>query len=627
MTAFTIILFLAYLAILIIMGIRQSHKNKDMESYWMADRGLSVPRIAFCLAASWFGLSSFTGQAGWLYSEGMGALLYLCVPNVLAILIIGIFLSKKIREVGAISQAEMLEMRYSSAVRPPLAIILLIAFAGYSAMEFIAMSYVFETFFGWPGWIGGVIIIIATMIYVNIGGMHTVVLTEVIQYVMLAVVGFAVAFLGLHYASIALASGAVEGATGTTLGTAPHLVGSSGSWWNFFGFGAGTTILLLISYLPAFSTEQDPWQRIWMARDSKTAHRGALLGALMTALVYVSTILMAVAAFGVIGSPENLGDYNYELIVYDLMVKVVPAWLIPIILVGFMAAAMSNISNFSTSSASNLVKDVYQRYFRPQASQKEMVTASRVCVVVTLAAGGVLGYILPSILDAVYAAACLATCGYAVPILGALFWRRGNEKGALWSFILGSVSYVLLYALDLAGVWTCPLDFVIVGLIFSLASYIIISLATGKPKDSQLVLFFNKDTKAYIDSWKEAGFPQEPSAETAASVIEAIDTFDKGSRTLVRYNYTIEDADFESEDAWKSFIDALLANKSWCDMSGYDIIYKIVDEDIPANIRMARGYTKNDILLYCEPLNENVDRIKNMIALAVDDINKVTAKA
>ena len=616
MTAFTIILFIAYLAILIYVGIRQAHRNKDMESYWMADRGLSVPRMAFCLAASWFGLSSFTGQAGWLYSEGMGALLYLCIPNVLAILIIGIFLSRKIREVGAISQAEMLEMRYSSAVRPPLAVILLIAFAGYSAMEFIAMSYVFETFFG-------VIIIIATMIYVNIGGMHTVVLTEVIQYVMLLIVGFAVAFLGLKYASGALASGAVEGAAGATLATAPHIAGSDVSWWNFFGFGIGTTLLLLISYLPAFSTEQDPWQRVWMARDSKTAYRGSLLGALFTAGAYVSTILMAVAAFGVIGSPEKLGDYNYELVVYDLMEKVVPHWLIPIILVGFMAAAMSNISNFSSSSASNLVKDVYQRYFRPQASQKEMVRASRICVTITLAAGGILGFILPSILDAVLASASLATCGYAVPIIGALFWRRGNEKGALCSFILGSVSYILFYALSLTGKWS-GLDPVIIGLIFSLTSYIIISYATGKPKASQLVLFFNDETKKYINDWKEAGFAQEPNAETADEVIGAIDEFEKASRMLLRYNYTIPGVDFEDEATWKGFVDKLLENKSWCDMSGYDIVYKIVDEDIPSNIRLARGYAGNDILLYCEPEKDNVEQIKKMIALAVDDVKAVT---
>ena len=90
-------------------------------------------------------------------------------------------------------------------------------------------------------------------------------------------------------------------------------------------------------------------------------------------------------------------------------------------------------------------------------------------------------------------------------------------------------------------------------------------------------------------------------------------------------NYTVPDVDFENEDAWKKFVDKLLENKSWCDMSGYDIVYKIVDEDIPSNIRMARGYTTNDILLYCEPEKDNVEQIRKMIALAVDDIKTATA--
>ena len=59
------ILFIIYLALLIYIGWRQSKKINSMESYWMTDRDLPGWRIAFTLAASWFGLSSFTGQAGW----------------------------------------------------------------------------------------------------------------------------------------------------------------------------------------------------------------------------------------------------------------------------------------------------------------------------------------------------------------------------------------------------------------------------------------------------------------------------------------------------------------------------------------------------------------------------------
>ena len=160
-----------------------------MESYWMANRSLPAYRIGFCLAASWFGLSSFTGQAGWVYSDGLGALFQLAFPNFAAIFLIGVIFVKRIRKIPAISQPEFLEMRYSAAIRPWLAIIILIAFAGYSAMEFIALQYVFEEFLGWTPWLGALIIVVITLIYVNLGGMNTVVWTEVVQYCLLFLVG------------------------------------------------------------------------------------------------------------------------------------------------------------------------------------------------------------------------------------------------------------------------------------------------------------------------------------------------------------------------------------------------------------------------------------------------------
>jgi len=624
----SIVLFFAYLAALIGIGIHQSKRVKDMESYWMAGRGLTAGRIAFCLAASWFGLSSFTGQAGWLYSEGMGSLLYLAIPNFGAIAIMALVFAKRIRTIPVISQAEMLEMRYDTSIRPPLAVILLIAFAGYSAMEFIAMSYVFETFFGWPGWIGGVLIIVATMIYVNIGGMNTVVITEVIQYCLLFAVGIIVAIGGINAAKAMIDGGLVDGvAAGTSVYSLPHIPDSDVNWYNPLGFGLATTLLLLLAYLPAWSTEQSPWQRMWMAKDTKTAYKGALLGAGMNCIVYITTILMAVAAFAIIGAPEANPDFNPELVVYLLMEKVIPQWLWPIILVGFMAAAMSNISNFSTSSASNLAKDIYQRYIRPNASQKEMVNVSRICIVITLALGGLMGYLMPTILDAVFTAASLATCGYFVPIVGALWWRRGNAKGSVASFVLGAGSFLLMWILETAGVWTAPIDKVILGIIISVLAYVIGSLVTAPPTPNQLVAFFKQDAEEYISNWQKAGVTSEPKAETLKLVKEGFVSEEQGERRSARYVYRVPGVSFANDDDWKAFVDKLLQNKSWCWMAGYDIIYKIVSTDMLENVRLARGYGEDDFILYCEPMDnpESLEEVQGMIAVAVDDINAVLA--
>ena len=61
MVVASVILFIVYIAVLIFMGLKQAHDVDSMEAYWMAERNLPAWRIGFALAASWFGLSSFTG--------------------------------------------------------------------------------------------------------------------------------------------------------------------------------------------------------------------------------------------------------------------------------------------------------------------------------------------------------------------------------------------------------------------------------------------------------------------------------------------------------------------------------------------------------------------------------------
>jgi SSS family solute:Na+ symporter len=621
----SVILFVIYLAILIGMGLKQAQKNATMESYWLAERNLPAYRIGFCLAASWFGLSSFTGQAGWVYGEGLGSLFYLAIPNFVAIFLIGVIFSKRIRQIPALSQPEFLEMRYSRAIRPLLAIVILIAFAGYAAMEFIALEYVFETFLGWTPWIGAVIIVVVTLIYVNLGGMNTVVWTEVVQYCLLFLVGAIVAIAGIVKGIDMINAGEVAGvAPGTSIWSIPTLgEDAQFGWWSIFSLGIGTTIMLIVAYWPAWSTEQSPWQRIWMAQDTKTGRKGAFYGTAMNAVVYFFSILMAVAAWVIIGAPaDQAADFNTELIVYYLMTAVLPTWIIPIVIVGFFAAAMSNISNFATSAASNLAKDIYQRYMRPHATQREMVWVSRICIAITLLMGVFVGMVMPSILDTVVAAASIATCGYFVPIVGALFWRRGNTQGAVASMILGGGGYLVSFIGINWGGWVFPCDPVIIFVIVAFFAYVIVSLVTGKPETKKLVGFFKEDAAKFVADWHALGLPTEPTAESMQFVDSNVVEKTHGERYMYAVTYKLSH-NIKTVEEWQKYCDKLLKNQSWVWLAGYDIIYKITQEDMLSNIRLARGQREDEVLIYCEPTSETAAVSKKSIAMAVDDLKQL----
>lgn len=622
MVTASIILFIIYLGALILMGVKMSQKENTMESYWMAERNLPAYRIGFCLAASWFGLSSFTGQAGWLYGEGLGALFYLAFPNFVAIFLIGVVFAKKIRSIPGLSQPEFLEMRYSNAIRPLLAIVVLLAFAGYTAMEVIALQYVFGDILGWSPMVGVLLVSLVTFLYVTLGGMKTVVWTEVVQYCLLFLVGAIVGIAGIVKGIDLINSGAVAGIEpGTSIWSIPTLGEDGPSWWSLFSLGIGTAVVLAAAYWPAWSTEQSPWQRIWMAADTKTGRRGAFIGTGMNAVVYIFSIFMAVAAWVIIGAPgAQAADFNPELIVYILMMEVLPEWIIPVILVGFLAAAMSNMSNFATSSATNLAKDIYQRYLRPHATQKEMVLVSRISIAITLLFGVFVGMIMPSILDTVVAAASIATCGYAVPIIGALYWRRGTSQGAVASMILGGGGFLVSFIGTTWFGWVFPLDPVIIFIIVAIVAYVGVSLLTPPTSSAKLAAFFPSEADKYIAEWKAEGITDDVTAESMAYINDNVIEKTHGERYTFFVSYQLNRS-FTTSEAWEGYCDELLKNKSWVWLAGYDILYKITQNDMLSNVRLARGQHADEVILYCEPTLDRADYAKKSLAVAIDDLN------
>jgi len=66
-------------------------------------------------------------------------------------------------------------------------------------------------------------------------------------------------------------------------------------WWNplLLGglFGALTFIVALI---PGWVAEQDPWQKIWAARDESSAKKGLFLGGMLLASVYLCCLITAI---------------------------------------------------------------------------------------------------------------------------------------------------------------------------------------------------------------------------------------------------------------------------------------------------------------------------------------------
>jgi Na+/proline symporter len=159
--------------------------------------------------------------------------------------------------------------------------------------------------------------------------------------------------------------------------------------------------------------------------------------------------------------------------------------------------------NYLLSPSTNIMRDIVQRFFKKDASEKNMVALQKVFVVIL----GVLAFFLAVGMKSVLSTAFFAYTIYGVAItpalIAALAWKRATKAGGLVSIVSGTAMCIILYIMTKVlppervidgDPWGIPIIYP--ALVVSLGSLILVSLLTKKPKPEELKTFFpDKENK------------------------------------------------------------------------------------------------------------------------------------
>jgi Na+/proline symporter len=108
-----------------------------------------------------------------------------------------------------------------------------------------------------------------------------------------------------------------------------------------------------------------------------------------------------------------------------------------------MAAAMSTFTSIINSSSAYWVRDIYQTFINPNASEQKLVLQSRLASIVIVALGVGGSYLTTNIID-VWGYLCLAFVGLFIPRVLRWYWWRFNGWGFTWGTAVGSVAAIAL---------------------------------------------------------------------------------------------------------------------------------------------------------------------------------------
>ena len=455
---------LAYMLALAGVGVRSRRKVESQEDFSVAGRELSAFVLFGTLLAAWVGTGSIFGNAEKTYRVGIAALI-LPLASVCGMAVL-YRIAARVRGLKQITVQDLLEKRYNATARPFGALTLIIAYTTIVSYQYRAAGAALSLALSQLPAQAAVLLSAGFIItYTAAAGMFSIAYTGVVQGVTM-IVGIAVA-LPLFWGQ----AGGLEGMQALL----------PASRFELFGPISFTEALGLL--LPAFLLilgDANMYQRVFSARSQGTARQAARWTIAGVAFMESMIILTAWVA----SSLEPGLEIDGRVIIYAAR-DYLPPFLGALALTATMAIILSTASSYLLSPATCVVRDIYQRFLKPEAPESSLVFLLRASVV----ALGVTAYYLSTLSDEFLSVALLAYTIYGAGItpalLAAFFWKRATSAGAVASIGLGTVTTLAWKAAGIVVV-----DAVVPAIVASITSLVLVSLVTPPPAKEKVDPFF-----------------------------------------------------------------------------------------------------------------------------------------
>ncbi|MEE8129541.1 MAG: sodium:solute symporter family protein [Vicinamibacterales bacterium] len=408
--------------------------------WWLAGTSMVATTFAADTPLAVTGIVAAHGIAGnWLWwNAGLGSMLTV------------FFFARLWRRAGILTDVEFVELRYAG--RPA-------AFLrGFRALYLglpincliigwvnLAMAKILSVTLGWDRLTAVFVGLAATGCYAALSGLRGIVVADFLQFA-LAIFGTTV----LAYVALSIpAIGGLEGLTNqlppSTFRLMPS-VGVDGSGSDAFALSVTAFIAYLgIQWWASWYPGQEPGgggyvaQRMMSAKDE----RHSLLATLWFSVAHycirpwpwIIVALTSLVLYPNLADPES----GYALVLRDHL----PAGMRGLLVGSFFAAYMSTVSTQLNWGTSYLVNDLYARFIRPQAVQRELVRVSRAATVAVMLLSALLTFYLESVRQA-WEFALESGAGIGLVLILRWYWWRVSAASEIAALVAAALGFLVI---------------------------------------------------------------------------------------------------------------------------------------------------------------------------------------
>lgn len=517
-----------YLVGMLMLGwFMRKKARQSKENYLMGGKKLPWYLLGLSDASDMFDISGTMWMVALCFVYGVKSLWIPWLWPVFNQVFNMMFLSKWLRRSNANTGAEWLGTRFGvtgKAVQASHTVVVafaLIGCLGFMAYGFVGLGKFIEIFVPWdavksyvpfnvaPHYVAhfyGIIFTLFAVFYSVLGGMHSIVLGDVIKYIIMTVGCIAIAVIAmqhLHGQSLKVPHGWDNPFFGWHLdlnwkGIIDEALKKIGD----DGYGMFGIFFMMMLFKGVFASLAGPapnydMQKILSTRSPKDASRMTGFVSLILLPVRYSMIIglsvLGLLYYNQLNLNDGTGGVDFEKVLPATINQFLPVGILGLVLTGLFGAFVGTFSGTLNAAQAYFVNDVYLKYINPSANNKKIISVNYLSGVIIVAIGIFIGFmakdvnsILQWIVSGLYG-------GYIAANVFKWYWWRFNANGFFWGMFAG-VAGALVFSKLFSGIeflYYFPLLFLI-----SIAGCLI-GTYTAPPTDSTVLKKFYSTVKPW----------------------------------------------------------------------------------------------------------------------------------
>ncbi|HTE00369.1 MAG TPA: sodium:solute symporter family protein [Mucilaginibacter sp.] len=477
-----IAIILLYLLSTIFIGLwyrKKARENKD--SYMLGGRSLPWYKLGLSDASDMFDISGTMWMVSLCFVYGMKSIWIPWLWPVFNQVFLMMYLSRWLRRSNASTGAEWLATRFGKT-GPGVngSQVVVIAFALLSCLAFMAYGFIglgkfIEIFVPWdmikayipfnvsPQYVPhvyGIIFTLFAMFYSILGGMHSIVVGDMVKYGIMTVaciwIGFiAAGQLSSHHLNVP--GGWYSPFFGKHLGLDwSHIISEVNTKIKSDGYSLFGLFFMMMTFKGFFAALAGPapnydMQKILSTRSPEEASKmSGFVSIILLPIRY--TLIISLTALGLIyyhqmNLKDGTGAIDFERILPAVINNFLPVGLVGLLLAGLLGAFMSTFSGTMNAAQAYIVNDIYVKYVNPKAPTKKIIRMNYLVGIIVVATGVFFGFFIKDVNTILQIIVSALYGGYIASNVLKWHWWRFNATGFFWGMLSGILVALLFWAL------------------------------------------------------------------------------------------------------------------------------------------------------------------------------------